>query len=221
MQNGTKKTGKPRGRPRAFDTEEALAGAMEAFWKTGYAATSLEDLAAATNLNRPSLYGAFGDKHALYLTVLERYIASSRAAMDAALGYDKPLDVALRNLYSLALDLYLPRGDAGRGCFLINTASTEAMRDESVREVLGNGLRELDGAFEARLRHAKSTGDLDDGADAAILAKVASAVLHTLAVRSRAGDTRASLAATADAAIALICGANSGKPPRKKPAASK
>ena len=36
-------------------------------WKHGYAATSLDDLVAATGMNRPSLYAAFGDKCDLYL----------------------------------------------------------------------------------------------------------------------------------------------------------
>ena len=49
---------------------------MDVFWQDGFAATSLDDLSAATGLNRPSLYGAFGDKRALYL----RPIASTASA---------------------------------------------------------------------------------------------------------------------------------------------
>ena len=43
------------------------------FWKTGYAGTSLDDIAAATGMNRPSLRAAFGDKHAIYLKALNEY----------------------------------------------------------------------------------------------------------------------------------------------------
>ena len=39
----------------------------------GFAATWLDDLSAATGLNRPSLYGAFGDKRALYLQAYRQY----------------------------------------------------------------------------------------------------------------------------------------------------
>jgi hypothetical protein len=80
------------------------------------------------------------------------------------------------------------------------------VRDPDIRARLGDALREFDRAFEARLRHACDRGELDPSADPAALAKIASAVLHTLAIRSRAGDSRASLRATADAAIRLICG---------------
>src|SRR5262249_17102093 len=64
---------KGRGRPRAYDPETALQTAIEAFWQAGYSGTSLDDLSAATGMNRPSLYGAFGDKRALYLKALDHY----------------------------------------------------------------------------------------------------------------------------------------------------
>ena len=62
-----------RGRPRAFEPDTALAQAMDVFWSDGFAATSLDDISAATGLNRPSLYGAFGDKRALYLQAYGQY----------------------------------------------------------------------------------------------------------------------------------------------------
>src|ERR1700681_4918141 len=68
-----------RGRPRAYDPEVALAKARNAFWQTGYAATSLDDLSEATGMNRPSLYAAFGDKRDLYLKTLAYYRNQSRA----------------------------------------------------------------------------------------------------------------------------------------------
>src|SRR3954451_891852 len=71
--------GKPRGRPRAYDPQVALARAAEKFWKAGYAGTSLDDLVYAPDMTRPSLYAAFGDKHDLYLKTLEHYRDESRA----------------------------------------------------------------------------------------------------------------------------------------------
>jgi AcrR family transcriptional regulator len=198
------------GRPRGYDPETALARATDAFWSAGYAATSLDDLCEATGMNRPSLYGAFGDKRALYLGTLERYTETGRRAMEQALDYELPIAEALANLYAAALALYFSGGGAARGCFLIGTAATEAVGDAEVRDRLGSALREFDRCFEARLRHAQEEGELAAGADPAALAKIASAVLHTLALRSRAGDSRASLRATADAGVALICGAGSG-----------
>src|SRR5258708_36113276 len=72
---------KRRGRPRAYQPEVALGKALELFRKGGFAATSLDDLSAATGMNRPSLYGAFGGKRELYIKAYQRYRAESAAGL--------------------------------------------------------------------------------------------------------------------------------------------
>src|ERR1700741_2659409 len=99
MQSSTKKDSRPRGRPRTYDPQEALARARDTFWRNGYAGTSLDDLSEATGMNRPSLYGAFGDKHALYLQTMERYVEAGRAAMESALDSALPLREALMRVF--------------------------------------------------------------------------------------------------------------------------
>jgi len=195
-----------RGRPRAYDPETALTQATAAFWDAGYAATSLDDLCAATGMNRPSLYGAFGDKHELYLAALARYWEISRVAMQEALAYDRPLREALRRLYRKALAGYFGGNDGARGCFAIGTATTEAMRDAKIRALLAEGFQMIDDAFAARIRFARDHGELPKEADPATLAMLASATLHTLAIRSRAGVARSTLEAMADATVDVICG---------------
>ena len=71
------------GRPRQYDPEIALDAAQMAFWSHGYAGTSVADLCAATGLKKGSLYQAFGDKHALFMQVLERYLTQGKAGLDA------------------------------------------------------------------------------------------------------------------------------------------
>lgn len=194
---------KRRGRPPAYDAETALTRAMEAFWDAGYAATSLDELAAATGMNRPSLYGAFGDKRALYLKTLEHYAAGGQ--LRAALAPDDTLREALTRVYGLAIALYLSGKEGARGCFLIGTATTEAVKSPEVRAALAGQLGELDDIFEARIRAARAAGELAPDADPAALAKLAAAVLHSLALRSRAGDGRAALEAIAKAGVDAIC----------------
>src|SRR5690242_18403734 len=72
---------KRRGRPRAYEPDVALGRALDLFRQGGFAATSLDDLSAATGMNRPSLYGAFGDKRELYIKSYQRYRDEERAAM--------------------------------------------------------------------------------------------------------------------------------------------
>ena len=62
-----------KGRPREFDTQEALSKAILVFWEKGYRGTSLDDLTEAMEINRPSLYSAFGDKQQLFLMAVDQY----------------------------------------------------------------------------------------------------------------------------------------------------
>ena len=196
----------PRGRPRAYQAGAALDQAALAFWRGGYAGTSLDVLSSATGMNRPSLYGAFGDKHALYSTVVQRYISGGQRAMQQALAPGVPLREGLMAVYDTALAMYYPANAEPRGCLLVGTTATEAAHDPLLRAQLGEGLRLFDAEFEARFALARQQGELPAQADPALLARLASAVLHTLALRSRAGDARAQLRATALAGVALLCG---------------
>ncbi len=203
-----------RGRPRAYDPDQALAQATAAFWDAGYSATSLDDLSAATGMNRPSLYGAFGDKRALYLKSIEGYRAMAQAAMQKSLPYEGTLREALGKLYDRAISLYLSGEHGARGCLLTGTAATEAVMDPDIRRAARAALEEIDAAFEARIRHGRDHGDLPRSADPAMLGKLASAILHTLSIRARTGAPRAMLEAIAGTGVELICGA--GKPSRRK-----
>jgi TetR/AcrR family transcriptional regulator, copper-responsive repressor len=204
------KEAKRRGRPPAYDPQVALAAAVKAFWKAGYAATSLDDLSAATGMNRPSLYGAFGDKREIYLKALAHYWGAGQVSMSEALAGDRPLREALAGLYAKALDLYFSGKGGARGCFLIGTALTESVGDAEVRGYMAEVLRQIDEAFEARIRAAQASGELPGGADPVALARLASATLHTLAIRSRAGASRAELDKLAAGAVNVICGASTG-----------
>src|SRR5260221_10334031 len=104
-----------RGRPRAYDPQAALKRATDTFWKTGYAGTSLDDISAATGMNKPSLYAAFGDKHTLYLEALAHYWQLAIAAMHKALAEDQPLDDAVMRVYEGALTIYFSGDGRPRG----------------------------------------------------------------------------------------------------------
>jgi AcrR family transcriptional regulator len=199
-----------RGRPRAYDPQAALRRATDTFWKTGYSATSLDEISAATGMNRPSLYAAFGDKHTLYLEALADYWRISLAATREALAGNQPLDEALMRAYEAALSIYFSGEGNPRGCFVMGTAVTEAVEDPEIRQSLAAGLRMIDADFEARLRVARDRGELRDDADPVALAFLASATMQTIAIRARAGIPRAELRELARKAVTIICGQRAG-----------
>jgi len=199
--------GKSRGRPRAYDPQTALQQALGVFWNTGYSGASLDSIATAAGMNRPSLYAAFGDKHALYIKALEQYWEFAAASMHEALtNLDLPLAEALQRFYEGQLSIYFSGDGQPRGCFAIGTATTEAVEDPQIREVLSDRLSRLDADLEIRLQAAKATGELKDTADPAALAVLASSVLHSISIRARAGKSRTELTELARNAIRVICG---------------
>jgi len=207
MRDGTKSEPvekRPRGRPRAYEPELVLRQAMELFWKTGYGGTSLDDIAAATGVNRPSLRAAFGDKHAIYLKALGDYWERKFATMRDALAGGDALDKSLMRVYDAALSLYFSGGGRARGCFVVGTAVTEALEDPEIRSSLTDGFHRLDAYFEARLRSAREAGELEPSADPEALALLATATLHTIAIRARAGTSKSELRKLALKAVSAI-----------------
>jgi len=199
-----------RGRPRAYDPDAALARAVDAFWDAGFAATSLDDLTLATGMNRPSLYGAFGDKQAVYRKAFDLYRARTRDELGKAFRDDAPLRIALCKVYDTAISIYLSGDNGARGCFIIGTAVTQAVSDPDIRAALADTLGEIDHAFAARIERAQRNREESADADPAKLAKVASATLYSLTIHARAGQGRAALQTIADAAVDVICGSHKG-----------
>jgi AcrR family transcriptional regulator len=197
---------KRRGRPRAYEPEIALGKARDLFRKDGFAATSLDDLSAATGMNRPSLYGAFGDKRELYIKSYARYRADARAAMIEIFRGEVPVRERLTRIYAAALDIYLSGESGPRGCFTVMTAASEAAADPEIRAMVLEGFSELDKAFASCFRRAKEKGELPPSADPVVLAQLASATIHTIAIRSRAGVPRKELETIVKGAIAVMCG---------------
>ena len=158
-------------------------------------------------MNRPSLYGAFGDKRELYIKSYEAYRDRARQRMGEVFSIDLPLREMLDRIYGIALDMYLSGKDGPRGCFTVMTATSEAVFDPAIREMVISGLVETDRFFARIFRRAQERGELAASADPQVLAQLASATLHTIAVRARAKVPRVELDAIVKGALDVICGA--------------
>lgn len=176
------------GRPRSFKDDDVLDRALQAFWTAGFEATTIEDLEAATGLKRASLYGAFGDKDALFRACLARYARHiARPWLD---------DLARRQgPQGLAAFLAMVAASAGadphhRGCFMVNTAAAGT----KMPEVDAHMARFRDG-FAATLAADPQAGGpaIQAQADAAV------AVMAGLLVLARLGLPRGRLEAAARA----------------------
>lgn len=109
-----------RGRPRAFDMEEALCKAQALFREKGYDALSVADLTEAIGINPPSFYAAFGSKSALYGKILQRYAELEGIDIGGALAQAVPLPEGVARLLAEAARNY-GAGNA-TGCLVIEGA---------------------------------------------------------------------------------------------------
>ena len=196
---------KKRGRPRAYDPDLALTRAMDVFWKDGFAGTSLDELSAATGMNRPSLYGAFGDKRELYIKAYQHYRDRSRAGTVELVNQGLPLHQLLQRLFELAFDIFFSGEQGPRGCFTVLTAASDAVFDPEIRGMVQSAVREMDRAFANVFKTAQAKGELTGNADPEALARLLTATIHTVAVRARARVPREDLEALAQGFIDLIC----------------
>lgn len=188
------------GRQREFDVEQALDAAMCVFWRKGYEGASYADLTAATGVERPALYSAFGNKEALFRRTLERYNARHLDYFTEGLRLPTARAVASHILYH-TIDLHTRYPDHP-GCFVINSLLAGSDDADPVRQALIGARAAGEAQLRERFERAKAEGDLPKGARPAALAAFLVAVLHGLAVQAKAGIGRTMLKAVADQALA-------------------
>jgi TetR/AcrR family transcriptional repressor of nem operon len=187
-------------RPRGFDEAEVLEAAQDCFWRAGYAATSIRDLAAATGLNPPSLYNAFGDKEALFLRCLDRYLDVSMRARIAEFEGAHPPRAAIEGF--IAGIVARSRTDA-RGCLLVNTAVEVAPLAPGVAAAVGERLGELEAFFLRAVSAGQRAGTIHQRPPQD-LARLLLATVIGLRVLARAGAPSAALEGAARAVLATL-----------------
>ena len=174
------------GRPREFDVDLALDRALELFWRNGYEGASINDIADAMGVSKPSLYAAFGDKEALYLRALARYGGRQQALHARVLDEEPDARRAIEALMLSVVDVVAAPGSPG-GCMVVSgtTGCASPGVPESVKHALYDALRAGARAIEARLARAKREHQLPPDVDVAALAVYFSTVLAGLSVQAR------------------------------------
>lgn len=198
MRSDTKRLG----RPPAYDRDHAIKVITNLFWQKGFATTSLDDIARATGMNRPSLYAAFGDKRAMYQLALHTFAAEAARHMAEALSRSRLRD-ALSEFYDQAIALYTC-GVQARGCLIACSGAHVAANDGEVQDIILLIFEEIDGLLKARFQTAYTSGQLHGDVKAEDRAILASAILHGIAVQARAGLDETSLREQATAAVRAL-----------------
>jgi TetR/AcrR family transcriptional regulator, transcriptional repressor for nem operon len=196
-------------RPRKFDERDVVGAARDAFWSRGYAATSVDDLSAATGLGKGSLYGAFGDKHGLFLRALDDYIGTALDVVRAQLrdpghsAYDR----LTRHIRSQAKALGADK--ARRGCMMAKSAAELSATDDAVQAAVHGAYTIWQAELARCIGEAQGDGAIDPKQNPQVLATTVLAFMRGQEALHKGGIKPAQLKAAAEQVIALIPNLNS------------
>lgn len=191
-----------RGPEKQFDTEVALAKAMEVFWAHGYEAASLSDLLKNMGIGKKSLYDTFGNKQSLFLKALEHYSNSIiRDMRDCLADAGSPLG----NLKQLLRNLQNIHSQPGScGCMLGTNIADFNTDDEAIAKVMRGYLRQVEDIFTATLVRAQAEGEISPDANPRNLARLLLCTTQGLALIGRVMGDDTTLKGAVTAAISLL-----------------
>src|SRR4051794_28821534 len=191
----------PRGRPREFCVDGALAAALRVFWTKGYEGTSLTDLTDAMHITRPSLYAAFGNKESLFRKALDLYQREKLEYVGRALAEPTARRVAEVLLHGAVDNATNPAEP--HGCLGVITATSCGEEAQSVREEVLKRGQVIRAALIDRLERAKTEADLPAHVDGEGLTSLLFAMLQGISVQAGGGATRHDLERLVETGLAL------------------
>jgi TetR/AcrR family transcriptional repressor of nem operon len=152
-----------RGRPKAFDEDEALSLAMNYFWEHGYDNTSLEHLLPAMGIKKSSFYHTFKSKEELFSRVLDLYRKEMLTQL-TALKNDIGAKKALLMLATLTIDELKTTGKV-RGCLMVNSGQECYQKYDDLSKQIVREHTYFYGLFTDFVEEAKSKGDIKSTLD--------------------------------------------------------
>ncbi|GGV13217.1 TetR/AcrR family transcriptional regulator [Streptomyces griseoflavus] len=194
----TKQSG-PIGRPRGFDTDEALERAMLVFWEQGYEGASLATLTGAMGISTTSMYAAFGNKEELFRKALERYTEGPSAYLARAL--DEPTAHRTATAILAGTIRTTTRPAHPRGCLGVQGALATGDSAQAVRDLLAAWRNDGCVRLRDRFRRAVDEGELPPETDPGLLSRYVTTLAFGIAVQAAGGVGRDELQEMADAAL--------------------
>ncbi len=174
------------------------------FWSRGYNATSIDDLTAATGLGKGSLYGAFGDKHGLFMLALDDYITSAMEDLRAQLrdrsysAYDRLARHIRAQAKAIAAD------SARRGCMMAKSAAELGATDDAVERAVERAYADWRAELVECIKEAQRDGAIDRKQNAQALATTLLSFMRGQEALHKGGVKPAQLKAAAEEIIAMI-----------------
>lgn len=194
-----------RGRPRAFDREEALRQAMRVFWAKGYENTSMTDLIDAMGIASPSLYAAFGSKEGLFHEAVSLYNAEHGSEIWESLDREQDIVSAMRSFLGATARMYSTEGQP-QGCMIVLGARPGPQGESAVADDLRQRRNDSVHRLRQRFARAVAEGELPASSDPDSMGAYFASVQHGMSILARDGADYATLQAVARQAVASLSG---------------
>lgn len=198
-ENVAKRSSQPRGRPLAFDQDQALESALNVFWRHGYEGTSMSELVETLGINKPSIYATFGNKEALFQKVLEKYITGPAAFVSQAMKEPTAKQIAEKFLRGSVA--FFTNESHPQGCMIVQGALSCGPGSKLIHQKLIEHRLKLENSFKKRFDLAKTQGDLPESTNTADLAKYLTTLHQGMSVQASSGSTNKELSAVVDLAL--------------------
>lgn len=188
-------------RSKEFDIDAVLRKAMYLFWSQGYEKTSMKDLVETMGVHKRSMYDTFGDKHALFMKVMERYNESVEASIDARIQDQTSAKQAIRSIFEMVISLDDVRPP---GCLVVNTACELSLLDPEAAAIVNAYFAETENLLCGLITHGQDTGEISRHYDAVRLSQYLFNSLTGLRVLVKTTTDRQKLESIIDMTLAIL-----------------
>ena len=176
---------------------------MRVFWEQGYRASTFADLMKAADVQKQSLYCAFGDKRSLFLKSLELYrnqvLSHFRDLLSEA---DSPFE----GIASLLRYASRPPGPKNRpsGCLMANTALELGVSDSDVAAEVKRLFRGIEGILTSAVKKGQERGEITTRFDSAAIGQSLANTINGLRILENTGASQKQLRTVVDMALVAI-----------------
>ena len=194
---------KMAGRRKIFNEEEVIGKASKVFWKTGFEASSAEEILAAMGIGQGSFYNTFkGGKLELYERSLYQFTKEfEKEFLEDMLRADDGIGNIKRFFISLASESIESRMF---GCYLGNAMVQLTEKEMAVKKIAIGLLKRVEQIFVKVIEKAQKNGRMKNLTDAKLLGRYLINLWNGIYMTRRMGYTTEQLRALIELNLELL-----------------
>lgn len=188
-------------RNKEFDIDTVLGKAMDVFWRQGYEKTSMQDLVSHMGIHKRSMYDTFGDKHKLYMKVMDRYAEMMKSNTEARIQSQPSTKKAIRKMFEVVI---LKEDSEPKGCLLVNTAVELSVHDPEAADKVRDSFFNTEQTLEKLVRQGQEAGEIASTLDGAVLSEYLNNALIGLRVMVKTTRDKVKLGRIIETTLSIL-----------------